>query len=171
MYRKIISYTGTVPDPFRDYDLEQRIPEMSKVFRKQSELSISALRNHIDGPPEAGNDRTAMINTLAYQLKDMANRPDTVPSRIDAFKSNVGALGSWLLTMNEQPLSFDYLMLASPNAKLPKRKRRVGPRLIASSMKSFAASFYENYDDFSGGDSGDESISVWITSAGIKRRS
>jgi len=37
IYRKIISYTGVVPDAFRDYALEKRIPEMADVFREHSD--------------------------------------------------------------------------------------------------------------------------------------
>ncbi|TFE25189.1 extracellular solute-binding protein [Cohnella luojiensis] len=162
MYRKLISYTGTVPDPFRDYDLEKRIPEMTKVFREQSDL-LYEVASYIDGSGGSGSDRTAMLKTLAFQLKDMAERPDTVPSRIDSFKGNVGGLGSWLLTTNEQPLTIDYLMLASPDMKLPKAEASTWTKMT-SGMQSFAASFYEDYDQY-GGDSGDsQSISVWITS-------
>ena len=135
MYRKIISYTGTVPDIFRDYNLEQRIPEMSDVFLKQSELLYSIAAT-LEGPSESSNERTAIINRAAYQLKDLAEKPETVPSRIDAFKTNVGALGSWMLTINEQPLSLDYLIVSSPKAKLPNPEANGWTKLIAGANRS-----------------------------------
>lgn len=163
MYRKIISYTGTLPDTFRDYNLEQRIPEMTQVFRESSEQLYSIARA-IEGPSGQSDERTSIINTVAYQLKDMADNPESVPSRVEAFKTNVGALSSWMLTVNEQPLSLDYLIVSSPGSKLPQAQAGTWSKLV-SGTKSFAASFYENYDDFSSsGDSGN-TISVWVTSA------
>ncbi|MWV43722.1 extracellular solute-binding protein [Paenibacillus sp. HJL G12] len=162
MYRQIISYTGTVPDTFRDYNLEQRIPEMTQVFRESSE-QLYSIAKAIEGPSGQSDERTSIINTVAYQLKDMADKPESVPSRIETFKTNVGALSSWMLTVNEQPLSLDYLIVSSPGSKLPQAEAGAWTKLV-SGTESFLASFYENYDDFSADDNKD-SISVWVTSA------
>ncbi|WP_136604482.1 extracellular solute-binding protein [Paenibacillus dokdonensis] len=163
MYRKIISYTGTVPDTFRDYNLEQRIPEMTKVFRESSE-QLYSISKAIEGPSGQSDERTSIINTVAYQLKDMADNPESVPSRVEAFKTNVGALSSWMLTVNEQPLSLDYLIVSSPGSKLPQPEAGAWTKLV-SGTESFFASFYENYDDFSSENDSKNSISVWVTSA------
>lgn len=161
MYREIISYTGVVPDTFRDYQLEQRIPDMTRVFSEQSAL-LYRVASYIEGPSGKNSERTSILNSLAYQLEDMAKRPDTVASRVDSFKGNVGALGAWLLTMNEQPLAIDYLTVSSPDAKLPKpgatwwQKTRAG-------AKAFFASFYEDYDQYGKSSGDDRSITVWVT--------
>ncbi|WP_373229825.1 extracellular solute-binding protein [Cohnella sp.] len=161
MYRKVISFTGVVPDAFRDYALEKRIPEMTDTFRQQSER-LYMIAQIIQGPDGGSNDRSALLNSLAYQLKDMADRPDTVPGRIDAFKNNVGALGSWILMMNEQPLTIDYLIVSAPGAVLPD-PNATNWRKFQSGTASFAASFYENYDDFSSADEAGKSVTVWVT--------
>ncbi|BBH20645.1 ABC transporter substrate-binding protein [Paenibacillus baekrokdamisoli] len=163
MYREIISYTGTVPDTFRDYNLEQRIPTMTEVFREQSK-QLELIAERMEGPSGTSDERTAIIRTIIYQLNNMADNPESVPSRIDTFKTNVGALGSWMLSINEQPLALDYLVVSSPKAKLPKPEASSWTKLVTGA-KSFAASFYENYDDFSGVQAGGQSVSVWVTSA------
>lgn len=163
LYRKIISFTGTVPDSFRDYQLEQRIPEMAGEFRKQSDL-LQKITKLIQGQNGKNDERTAILNTLAYQLSDMADRPDTVPSRIDQFKTNVGGLGAWLLSVNEQPLAIDYLTLSSPQAKLPNPEATAWQKFKSSSA-AFFASFFENYDQLSNTKEGADSVSVWVTSA------
>lgn len=160
MYRQIISFTGVVPDSFRDYALEKRIPDMIGTFRRQSER-LSTIAGIIQGPG-GGNDRSALLNTLAYQLKDMADRPDTVPGRLGSFKNNVGALGGWLLMMNEQPLAVDFLIVSSPGAELPDPDATNWHK-FKSGAAAFAASFYENYDEFDSGDKSGKSVSVWIT--------
>ncbi|WP_274365097.1 extracellular solute-binding protein [Paenibacillus thermotolerans] len=162
MYRKIISFTGSSPDTFRDYHLEDRIPDMSEVFAEQS-AQLYKVAAYIDGPGGKSSDRTAVLNSFAWQLKDMAERPDTVPSRLKQFKDNVGALGAWLLTTNEQPLTIDYVIVSSPNAKLP-NPEATWFQDVKSSIQAFFASFYEKYDDYSSDSSDDNSISVWVTS-------
>lgn len=162
MYRKIISYTGTVPDSFRDYNLEQRIPEMTRVFRESSE-QLYGIAKAIEGPSGESDERTSIIRTVAYQLQDMADKPESVPSRVEAFKTNVGALSSWMLTVNEQPLSLDYLIVSSPGGKLPDPEAGAWLKLV-SGTQSFIASFTENYDDFSN-DEAVGNITVWVTSA------
>ncbi|MED5020800.1 extracellular solute-binding protein [Paenibacillus chibensis] len=163
MYRQIISYTGTVPDTFRDYNLEQRIPEMTRVFRESSEQLYSIAKS-IEGPSGQSDERTSIINTVAYQLKDMADKPESVPSRIEAFKANVGALSSWMLTVNEQPLSLDYLIVSSPGSKLPQPQAGAWKKLT-SGTEAFFASFYENYDDFSSSSDSSHTVTVWVSSA------
>ncbi|UVI28307.1 extracellular solute-binding protein [Paenibacillus spongiae] len=162
MYRQIISFTGTVPDTFRDYQLDKRIPHMSELFRKESDL-LYQVAKLIDGSGE-GSDRSAVLKSLAYQLNDMADRPDTVPSRIDRFKTNVGGLGDWLNSFKEQPLAIDYLIVGSPGAKLPNPDASTWGSVKAS-MQSFLASFTEKYDEFTDGDGDGEIITVWMTTA------
>ncbi|WJH32624.1 extracellular solute-binding protein [Paenibacillus sp. CC-CFT747] len=163
MYRQIISYTSTTPDQFRDYQLEERIPHMVPLFREQSSL-LDKIASIIEGSSGKSNENSALLHTLAYQLKDMAAKPETVPSRLESFKGNVGALGSWLLTLPEQPLAIDYLIVSTPGAKLPSPTAS-GWGHFRSSTQSFFASFYEKYDQFSGEDDGGKSITVWMTSA------
>lgn len=162
MYREIISFTGTVPDTYRDYQLDKRIPEIANVFREQSEVLLQ-IADMIQSP-SGGKERAAILNTLAYQLQDMANRPDTVPSRIDTFSTNVGALGAWIPTLNEQPLAIDYLIVASPDVKLPDPEASQMKRLYTG-VQQFAASFVEKYDQFSQAEEEDKVINVWVTTA------
>ncbi|MCQ6560707.1 extracellular solute-binding protein [Paenibacillus mendelii] len=162
MYRQIISFTGTVPDTFRDYQLDKRIPHMSELFHKESDLLYEVARL-IDGTGE-GSDRSAVLKSLAYQLKDMADRPDTVPSRIDRFKTNVGGLGDWLNSFKEQPLAIDYLIVSSPGAKLPDPEASTWGTAKAG-VQSFLASFTEKYDEFTDESGDGDTVTVWMTSA------
>lgn len=162
MYREIISFTGTVPDTYRDYQLDQRIPEMTSVFQKHSETLLQI--GEMIQSPSGGKERAAILNTLAYQLQDMAARPDTVPSRIETFSTNVGALGAWIPTLNEQPLTIDYLIVASPDVKLPDPEASQ-MRKLYTGVQQFAASFVEKYDQFSLTEEEDKVINVWVTTA------
>jgi ABC-type glycerol-3-phosphate transport system substrate-binding protein len=93
----------------------------------------------------------------------MADKPDTIPSRLDPFKGNVGGLGTWLLSMSEQPLAVDYLLLASPDSALPKAEASWWEKTKAG-FQSFFASFYEKYDQYGSDSKTSKEISVWVTS-------
>jgi hypothetical protein len=60
-----------VPDPFRDYQLEKRIPELLDELVQQSKTikEVAALLQGFDGK---ASERTALLQTISYQLDDMA---------------------------------------------------------------------------------------------------
>lgn len=162
LYRGIISFTGTVPDPFRDYQLEQRMPELRGTLEEQSK-AISAIADAMEGGTGKTTDRTAVLRTLAYQLSDMAEDPDSVPTRLERFKTNVGAISAWLLNVKEQPLAIDYVIVSSPEAKLPKAKASWWQK-FTHELSAFGASFYEDYDSIGEDQVSDKAVTVWITS-------
>src|SRR5690606_9058534 len=96
------------------------------------------------------------------QLKDMVKDPETIASRLDTFKINVGSLGTWLLTVQEQPLTLDYLIISSPDVKLPKAEASMFAE-IGHEIGGLFASYTEDYDSIGNTTEHEESIDVWIT--------
>src|SRR5690606_39924449 len=43
-----------------------------------------------------------------------------LPIWMTSFKDNIGALGAWLREMKVQPIDIDYILVASPEQKIPK---------------------------------------------------
>ncbi|WP_241674849.1 extracellular solute-binding protein [Paenibacillus luteus] len=160
MYRKILMITGNVPDPYRDYQLDKQIPDMVEVFKKQSDI-LYAVSEELVRLTGEKSDKTAVLNKTAYQLADLAKKPDTVQKRLGQFKINVGSVGAWLLQVREQPLEIDYLVLASSDKKLPKAKASFGKKAVHE-VSSFFHSFFEDYDTIGNTAEDQESITVWI---------
>lgn len=160
MYRKILMITGNVPDPYRDYQLDKQIPDMTTVFREQSEI-LSSVSEELVRLTGEKSDKTAILNKTAYQLADLAEKPETVQKRLSQFKINVGSVGSWILEVREQPLEIDYLMLASPDEKLPKADAS-GFRKVMHEISSFFHSFFEDYDTIGSTSEEGETVTVWI---------
>lgn len=160
MYRKILMITGNVPDPYRDYQLDKQIPDMVKVFQEQSDI-LSAVSEELVNLTGEKSDKTATLNKMAYQLEDMAKKPETVQKRLSQFKINVGSVGAWILQVREQPLEIDYLLLASPDVKLPKADASAGDKVVHE-VSSFFYSFFEDYDTIGNTEDSGESITVWI---------
>jgi len=160
MYRKILMITGNVPDPYRDYQLDKQIPDMVKVFREQSDI-LYAVSEELERLTGEKSDKTAILNKTAYQLADMADRPQSVQQRLGQYKINAGSVGAWILEVREQPLEIDYLMLMSPDVKLP-RADAATPRKLLHEASSFMYSFFEDYDTIGSASEEGEPVTVWI---------
>ncbi len=160
MYRKILTITSAVPDPFRDYKLEERIPEMIDVFQHQSQVlySVASILKEATGEK---SDKTAVLNTTSIQLMDMAERPETVAKRLTQFKTNVGSLGTWILSVREMPLELDYLIVASPEQELPDVKASIWSKVVHE-VGTYLYSFVTDYNSIGNVSDGSKSVTVWI---------
>ena len=162
MYRKILMITSNTPDPFRDYQLEKRIPDMVKTFEEQAVI-IQSVADYLEQSTGELSDKVAVLHTMVGQLKEMTTNPETVGNRLNAFKVNVGGLGTWILTVREQPLALDYLIVSSPDRKLPRAEATFFEE-AKHELGAYFASYSEDYDSI-GNTNGkqDSKITVWIT--------
>jgi len=161
MYRNILMITSNTPDPLRDYQLEKRIPDMTGVFAEQAE-TIQSVADYLEKSTGEKSDKVAVLHTMVRQLQQMAKYPETVPNRLNAFKINVGGLGTWMLTVREQPLTLDYLVVASPDKKLPSAEASFLAE-AKHELGAYVASYTEDYDSIGNTSEGQRSVTVWIT--------
>ncbi|WP_237163286.1 extracellular solute-binding protein [Paenibacillus sp. BIHB 4019] len=160
MYRKILMITGNVPDPYRDYQLDKQIPDMVGVFQEQSDILYAVSKELVRLTGEK-SDKTAILDKTAYQLADLAKKPETVQKRLSQFKINVGSIGAWILQVREQPLEIDYLALASSDVELPGANASASKKIVHE-VSSFFHSFFEDYDTIGNMAQDEQSITVWI---------
>lgn len=161
MYRKILVITSNSPDTYRDYQLEKRIPDMIEVFRQQAD-TIQRVADYLEQSTGERSDKVAVLHTMVRQLREMEAKPETVAKRLNSFKVNIGGLGTWMLTVREQPLTLDYLVVSSPDKKLPQAKASFGQKL-KHELASLVSSYTEDYDSIGNTASKQRSITVWIT--------
>lgn len=160
IYQKIVMVTGAVPDPYRDYHLEKLIPDLSEQFRSQSER-LNEVLDRLEKIAKGGSDNAAVIKTVAYQLNDLADHPESIIKRLEQFKANSGALGTWLLQMKSQPLEIDYMLLSSADAELPEVSPSL-PQSLKHHVLSFMGSFVEDYSNVGNVDEQTGALEVWI---------
>jgi len=160
VYRKVLMITGGVPDPFRDYNLEQKIPEMTEVFKRQSDVLYRVSDQLVEITGEK-SDQVAILTKTARQLADLAERPETLQKRLESFKINVGGLGTWILQVREQPLEIDYLIVASPDEKLPKAKASFGSK-FKHEVNTLFSSFFVDYNSIGNSSETERSVTVWV---------
>ncbi|WP_258960925.1 extracellular solute-binding protein [Paenibacillus aquistagni] len=160
IYRRIIMITGAVPDEYRDYQLEKKIPELVAVMAEQADVLEAVVKQaeRLSG----GGDRTAALTRLMVQLRDMAEHPETIARRLETFKSNTSSLGDWIYSINYMPLSIDYLVIASPDQGLPSASAGFWSK-VKHSTGTFMLSFFTDFNVLGAADGSDKKITLWMT--------
>jgi ABC-type glycerol-3-phosphate transport system substrate-binding protein len=158
-YRKILMLTGPEPDPYRDYLIDQELPDVIRIFREQSaELDhLGAMMEEYAGE----RSHAAPLFRLSYQLTQLADRPHRIPRGIKELKTNVGSLATWIFTTREQPVEIDYLAFQPPGAR-PIRGRAGFFRRAWHTIRAFFASFFEDYESVGNTYSNTEALTVWV---------
>lgn len=164
MYRKILMITGTKPDEYRDYQIDKKIPDLLKVFEEESER-LKGIAKQLVKLSGQSSDQEALLKTMAVQLEEMIEKPETVPRRLTAYKTNTGGLGTWVQQARQQPLEIDSIYVASPGKKMPKKGMGFTSKL-KHQTSTFISSFFTDYNQIGNISEDDEqkSITVWIGS-------
>ncbi|MDQ6417865.1 extracellular solute-binding protein [Paenibacillus sp. LHD-117] len=161
MYRKILMIASNTPDPYRDYQLEKRIPEMTEVFQEQAKI-IQSVADYLEQSTGEKSDKVAVLHSMVRQLNDLVAYPETVARRLNSFKVNVGGLGTWILTVREQPLTLDYLVVSSPGKEL-ERVEATFLEEVMHELGAYVASYTEDYDSIGNTADSNRSVTVWVT--------
>ena len=163
IYRRVIMVISPDPDPLRDYQLPERIPEVLEDMAKQAAL-LHELADQLEGSTQERGGHMLTVRNLALQLESMAQNPESIQLRLEEYRDNLSALGTWILQTVEQPLQIDYLLVSSPDADLPEASPALW-QTVRHEFAKLAASFTHDYSalgDLSKGFAEDRSIKVWI---------
>ena len=57
-------------------------------------------------------ENTALLEKMAIQAQELAEEPEDTVSQLNQWKSNIAALGTWLVTVSEMPLEVDAILLS-----------------------------------------------------------
>lgn len=163
IYREILIYTGPSPDPFRDYELANRIPNLIERFKTELEQAKLIRQTLIDA---SGNrsEKTGILDTVILQLEDFIKRPRSIQNSLSTYVSNISSLGTLVILLSSQPLEIDYFILHNENYDLP----QANPGFFESTwfgFRSFLASFTTDFASVGRRDTGqvNETIEVWLS--------
>ena len=142
-YRQILMIVGSDPDPYRDYMLTDAIPD----FREQLETYRITLENllntlYISGFEKGGEVVT--VEELADQIAIFIEDPDKTATQLSTLKDNLAALGTWMLTLTQQPLELDYIGIIPSDALSLKNEETFFDNFLYG-FKVFLASFVVDY--------------------------
>lgn len=161
LYRQIVMITGVSPDMLRDYYIEEQIEGFSDTvlqISKQLQACGTKLES-ISGIK--GSDATIVFET-ADQLKSFYEQPETVPSRLSAFSSNISGLSAWIFGKQEQPLTIDYLKVSPMNTEADKAQNGFFGNLWFRTQVVFY-SFITDYNSVGTVYNEGEALNVWMS--------
>lgn len=161
LYRKIVMITGTAPDVNRDYRLDEEIPGLTEAMAECSERLSAAADRFVELNNE-NSGQVSIIRSNAEQLASFVEDPDTIPSRLSRFLSNISALSEWMLSVKSQPLEFDYFLLLGEKDDVPSPSGSLWDSLTFS-VRRFIASFAVDYNTIGGTADTGRSITVWFS--------
>lgn len=158
-YREIIMVTGTSPDPYRQYYLEEEIPGLMDSLRS-IRAQLSELSARIKAITGSGGSQASVIDQVIFMLDGLLEKPRDIPGRLDNFKQNIESLGSLTVTLASQPLELDYMVVSS-GKELPNATAGLLDS-IRFHGEAFINSFFEDYNSIGNTYTG-EAVDVWIS--------
>ncbi len=162
MYRQILVLTGTNPDEYRDYNLDEKYPGVIKAMGDESKVLYKLIDDLVAYTGEKGSQVTACL-TLADQLEKFSKDADKIPKNLVSFKGNVSSLGSAILTLSDSQLDIDYVVVSGADYKVKKDTANWFQKAFHE-IKAFVASFTVDYNAIGNvyEDELDKIITVWI---------
>ncbi len=159
IYRKIIIVTGTEPDTYRDYELEERISDLEDML-----VSVLDSLKAVEEEVIALNGSLAsaqILTTLEMQLEDFIAKPYVIPDRLSVFKDNISTLSSWMLALRNQPVQIDKVIFTGTDA-VEARQTASFAESMAHEIRAFWSSFVDDYTTVGSADGNERTITAWV---------
>ncbi|MFB9278596.1 extracellular solute-binding protein [Cohnella cellulosilytica] len=159
--REIILYTGTNPDPNLDWELEGRIGNLVPRLQMMAHTIDEAMREMIELGVSETSSNVSQLGMARDQLLSMADKPDTIPARLDAMGETQSSLGTWINSLSEQSLTLDWLAVKSPDRPWPQAEAGFFKKSWHS-LSDFALSFRNDYSGIGNIYSEGKTLDVWV---------
>lgn len=161
LYRSVVMKTGLNPDPYQDYRLEQYIPNLYERINEAKNDLEDILEDFVFISGKRGSEVGTFERTI-LQLEKFAKSEKNIQNGLNEFEENISALGNWVMSITNQPLTIDYLQVHDAQTPLPKVTTNFFQKLWHEFIL-FIGSF-RNLDQFGSSVEGDgPTITVWIT--------
>ena len=164
-YLEIVRLTGAEPDEYRDYGFARVIPYVMRDLVDQGK-ELDAILTYLEEHGEL-SESTSTLTQIADRVLKMGSDEEQIAKNLDALKSDLSALGSWVTSMQGQWLEMDYILVTSPDGDVPK----ADANFFESSwyeVKKFFYSFVIDYNALAVNEEGEitgERIEVWSQSS------
>lgn len=160
VYRRIIMVITTNPDPYRDYDLKERIPE---VFEEMNRLSkvVDGIAGYLIYKGGGSGSQTVLFERLGEQLKEFLKKPEKIQTELSYFQSNISAVGAWISERDSIPLELDWLEFVPVGASGSDIKVSAFTQ-IKHTVERVINSYTHDYNIFSTSKPFYNSVDVWV---------
>ena len=165
IYIKILSISGSSPDPYMDYGYYKRIPdeisEMGSIAKRL--YAISEKMQAISGG-EASSSTAAVENVARVLEKMAANSERQIAKNFGQLKSYIGNLGTWINNISQQALILDYFVIQPAGGSVPKGEGNFFTNAWYE-IQMFFYSFIRDNSSFGSVEAGNgvTKVDVWTT--------
>ncbi len=161
-YLQILRLTGASPDEYRDYGFRRVMPETVKDLYEQSKV-LNGCIEELKSLSKSRSEMTALLEQAAILLEKMGSNEDEIAKNLDDLKTQLGTIGSWVISSKDQPLQLDYVIVHPAGAALPRANANFF-EAMGYEFGQFFGSFFTDYgamgvDDLSSVTG--ESIDAW----------
>ena len=167
IYRSILMVTGSVPDTYRDYNLDTQIPDLLDRLNGVVAL-LNSLSDNVLNSYGKSNSLVAKLNTTTAQIQNMADNPRDIAKTLALFKNNISTIGSYISTFRSQSLTLDCMELIGESGT-PRRANANFVESVQHSFRRFVASFTEDYTALSGSSGTGAALTVWLPADSVGR--
>lgn len=162
IYRKILVLTGAKPDQFRDYRIDQKYPEVMVAMENEIKV-LDDLVARLEAFTGQRGSNTAVILNMSERLQRYVENPDAIPRGMEGFKMDISSMGTAMLELSSSQLDIDYVYINADKAELPDVDEKFFGK-VAHELRSFVASFVEDYSTLGSVYEDGKTIEVWLLS-------
>ncbi len=158
IYRKIIVITGTSPDVYQDYYLEDEIPGLQNMFLDQRD-QLTQIADEIKRVTGKTGSQTSTLLEAAAKMEIYSGKSYEITADLSSFKDSIESLSSLLLTFGSQPLEIDCFYFVPANQEeIPSGKAGFW-QTVWYSLQKFFGSFFSDYQV----EGGKDTVEVWVS--------
>lgn len=164
IYRDVIMITGSSPDDYRDYSIDEQIPSLAGDLEKAGKR-LAEIAEEITATYGSDSTLASKLDGIVAQMQKVTQKPSSIAQSgvLSTFKSNISTIGSWIGQFTEQPLQIDRMEFFGESGTAPQAKANFA-QSVAHSVRRFIASFTEDYSTMGSVEGGGRSITVWVQS-------
>ena len=161
IYLNIIKYTSATPDFNRSYNLKEKMPDLESSLSSYYKR-LSNVINIYKEIYKSGAGSISSLSNLNMQLAKFSKYCESIIYELNTFQSNISALGTWVLTEQEQPFTMDSFTFHAPGARLKRARSNIFESTWLE-LSRFIFSF-KRQSTYAGNPKATRRIKVWITS-------
>ena len=171
-YRRILVITSANPDPNADYMLNTMVPDALKIIEDEYNNLADLENEFIEVFGKSASAQLSSLKAMMLILEKINDDYNDINTLFSNFKSAIASMGTWINDMSNNPLELDFIAVIpgeNDTAKLPKADANFFQKVLHE-IRSFIASFTEDYDNIGGtvAVDGEEPVEVWLeTGAGL----
>jgi hypothetical protein len=169
--------TGASPDLNANYMLNTMVPDAIQILKDEYDnlvkLENEFLSIYDSGSSKGISAQLTSLKSMILLLERMNKDHNKVPELFTNFKDSIASMGTWINDMSQNPLELDYFVITTKEkveaGNMPKADAGFFAKALHE-IRSFIASFTEDYDNIGGTVSvdGQDPVIVWLeTGAGL----